>query len=189
MSNRLRVYIQPGPEFEALRQRLPVGEMAGRIAEAIRKGLDRANPIVASRVNRARFTGGGPFPVSQHKLGHVSRRLTRSLNHSRAVINNAAKLQVGSGIGSNVDYFGAHEFGYDGPVQVPAHSRQMPETTRKTKAGRQYTVPAHTQSVKAHSRRLKVPRRAPLLTGLQEAINQETYKDELYTAIADTLKA
>lgn len=183
--SRLRIIIDPGSDFEALRGRY--AEAPARVAEGIRAGLDRANAIVLSRVNRDRFTGVGPFPVSEHKLGHRSRRLTRSLSASRAVINDASSLRVASGIGSNVVYFGAHEFGYAGTVTVPAHSREMPEITRTSRGGRQYTVPAHTQSVRSHSRRMKVPMRAPLMTGLREEQNQETFKDEIYTAIRDAL--
>lgn len=181
--------IDPGPDFESLRARFAPGEVAARIAEGIRAGLDRANLLALSRIQRARFTGVGPFPVPQQKLGHRSRRLIRSLGASRAVVRDAAALSVGSGIGSNVKYYGPHEFGFVGDVEVPAHTREMPEMTRKTKSGRAYTIPAHTQSVKAHSRRAKVPERRPLRAGLAEEATQEIYKAEIYSGIKTALEA
>lgn len=183
----LRLTIHPGPEFEALRRRYAPGETSDRMAEGIRAGLDRANVIVLSRIQRSRFTGTGPLPVEQRRLGHRSRRLIRSLGASRAVIRDAGGLSVGTGLGSNVTYYGAHEFGFAGTVQVPAHRREMPETTRTSRSGRAYTVPARTQSVRAHSRRMRVPERRPMREGLAEERNQETYKDEIYTGILDAL--
>ncbi|HRQ87214.1 MAG TPA: hypothetical protein PLA50_00330 [Bacteroidia bacterium] len=187
MSNRLRVYVNIGRDFERFRKMYAPGEIAARMAEGIRNGLDRATPIATSRVNRARFTGNGPFPVDAHRLGHRSRRLTRSLTHSPASVVDARTLSVRSGIGSNVAYFGAHEFGFEGAVNVPAHSREMPEVARVSSSGRQYKVPAHTQNVRAHSRTMRVPRRAPLFTGLSEDAVQEIYKREIYTGIMDEM--
>lgn len=185
--NRLSIQIEPGPEFDRFRALYAPGKMAAIMAEAIRKGMDRANLLVLSTIKRSRFTGNGPFPVAQSKLGHVSRRLIRALTASRAVIADANKLIVNSALGSNVVYFGAHEFGFDGPVSIPAHTREMPETVRTSSGGRSFRVRAHTQQVKSHSRRLRIPERRPLRAGLEESQNQETYLDELYTALADAL--
>lgn len=183
----LSLTINPGPEFETLRRRFEPGEVAARMAEGIRAGLDRANLLALSRIQRGRFTGKGPFPVSEQKLGHRSRRLIRSLGASRAVVRDAASLSVGTGIGSNVSYYGAHEFGFSGPVKVPAHERSMPETTRTSRSGRVYKVAAHKQSVRAHSRRMSMPARRPMRAGLAEEAVQEIYKDELFTGIKDAL--
>jgi hypothetical protein len=183
----LKLTIDPGKDFDALRRVYKPGQMADRMAGGIRRGIDRANLIVVGRIKRSRFTGVGPFPVSQQKLGHRSRRLIRSLDASRAEVINADRLSVESGIGSNVKYYGGHEFGFDGQVSVPAHTREMPETSRVSSAGRAYTVAAHTQKVRAHSRRMRVPERRPLRAGLAEPQNQETYQDEIYTGMRDAL--
>lgn len=185
--SRLQIAIQPGADFEVWRARYAPGNVATVMALAIKAALDRANPIATSRVNRARFTGNGPFPVGDHRLGHRSRRLTRSLTHSGARIVDAGGLKVASGIGSNVKYFGPHEFGFAGTVTVPAHERQMPEVQRVSSTGKSYVVPAHTQSVRSHSRRMRVPARAPLYTGLAEDATAEIYKRELYTELMDAL--
>lgn len=183
-----RLTIDPGPDFDKLRAQYSTPVLQARMAEGVRRGLDRANLIVLSRIQRKRFTGVGPFPVPQQKLGHRSRRLIRSLGASRAIVRQASTLRVGSGIGSNVVYFGVHEFGFEGTVSVPAHTRKMPERQRVSSKGRQYTIPAGMQSVRAHSRRMRVPARRPLFAGMIESQNRETYKDELYTAITDQLK-
>lgn len=183
----LRLTLDPGPDLDRFRKLYAPGQVAAVMAEAIRKGLDRANLISLSRIQRARFTGTGPFPVSEQKLGHRSRRLIRSLGASRAVVRDAASLKVGTGIGSNVKYFGAHEFGFEGSVSVPAHTRQMPETARVSSSGRAYTVPAHTQTVRAHSRRMKVPERRPLRAGLEEEATRETYLGEIFSALQTAL--
>jgi hypothetical protein len=183
-----RLTIDPGSDFDKLRAQYTSPVLHERMAEGVRRGLDRANLIVLSRVQRSRFTGVGPFPVPQQKLGHRSRRLIRSLGASRAIVRQASTLRVGSGIGSNVAYFGVHEFGFEGAVAVPAHQRKMPAIQRTSSKGKQYTIPAGIQSVRAHSRKMKVPARRPLFAGLIESANRETYKDELFTAITDQLK-
>lgn len=179
--------IDPGPDFAALRARFAPGEVASRMAEGIRGGLDRANLIALARIQRARFNGVGPFPVAQSRLGHRSRRLVRSLGASRAVVRAEATLSVGAGLGSNVRYFGPHEFGYSGAVQVPAHARRMPETERVSRSGRRYRVPAHDQSVRAHRRVVAIPERRPLRAGLAQPDVQEIYQAELYAGIRDAL--
>lgn len=189
LSARMQFTIDPGSDFESLRSRYAPGEVAARMAEGIRKGLDRANLLSLSRIQRGRFTGVGPFPVSLQRLGHVSRRLIRSLGASRAAVRDAGSLSVASAMGSNVSYFGPHEFGFDGAVQVPAHSRRMPEIERTSRSGRRYRVPAHTQSVRAHSRRMRVPERRPLRAGLAEPETVEIYQAELFAGIMDALRA
>ena len=185
-----RLTIDPGSDFDQLRSQYSTPILQARMAEGVRRGLDRANLIVLSRVQRKRFTGtaGKPFPVAQQKLRHDTTRLRRSLGASRAMVRQASTLRVGSGIGSNVVYFGVHEFGYDGTVAVPAHTRKMPARDMVSSKGKPYTIPAGLQNVRAHSRQMKVPARRPLFAGLIESQNRETYKDELYTAITDQLK-
>lgn len=190
MANPYQTYtIDPGEDLARFRALYAPGAVAQAMAEAIRKGLDRANLIAVSRIKRSRFTGVGPFDVSLQKLGHRSRRLIRSLDASRAVVHDADTLRVGTGIGSNVKYYGPHEFGFEGSVQVPAHTREMPETARVSSSGRRYRVAAHTQSVKAHSRRMKIPARRPLRAGLGETENMEAYKAELFTALKEALQS
>jgi hypothetical protein len=160
-TNRIGLQIRLPEEFERLRAAYDPATMERSLCRAIAAGLDKANVIVLSTISRDRFNGVGPFPVAAQKLGHRSRRLVRSLSASRAVVKAPANLDVRTGLGSNVRYFGVHEFGHNGPVKVPAHDREL-------KDGRRVKV-------KAHERLLRMPARRPMRAGLGEQKNQETY--------------
>lgn len=107
---------------------------------------------------KERFTGHGPFPVADKKLGVVTGRLRRDLHAEPAV---RTEQGFRGRIGSAVEYFRAHELGYSGTVQVPAHKRG-----RYTVAKRGYSVLE--QSVRAHTRKVNIPRREPLMTAISE---------------------
>ena len=124
-----------------------------RMADGITLGMQ----MLTLRIQKDRFTGKGPFPVTQKKLGVVSGRLRRDLYAQDAEISGGGYR---SRIGAAVEYFGAHEMGFDGTVQVPAHTRSA-YTTR-----RGYSVLE--QSVRAHSKTMKVPKRQPLRAGIEE---------------------
>jgi hypothetical protein len=139
---------------------------------AMRTGLNRGLELVLSRVQATRFTGEGPFPVSEHRLGHVTTRLRTSLRVIPATVDAEG---VEGAIGSNVKYFAVHEYGFNGAVQVRAHSRLrvVNDKGRPVRAGaakptRTRVFTGYEGTVKAHSRRMNVPARAPLRTGIQE---------------------
>lgn len=125
--------------------------------EVMRKNLELGLMMLTTQVQKERFTGKGPFPVADKKLGVVSGRLRRDL-HSEKVTITPGRYQ--GRIGSVVEYFAAHELGFNGKVNVPAHTRKA-YTTR-----RGYSVLE--QSVRSHSRTMKVAKRAPLRTGIEE---------------------
>lgn len=141
------------------------------IARAIKDGLD----MLAGRAIKTRFTGKGPFPVVEHRLGIVSGRLRGSVRADDVVL-------LGNGyssrMGATVEYFGAHERGFSGTVNVPEHTQsaytvKRKEQSRISKSGKkssiranQYSVLAH--SVRAHTRKLNIPARAPLRTAIEE---------------------
>jgi hypothetical protein len=93
------------------------------MSEAVRAGMDTANRFAAGVIKRERYTGNGPFPVSQHKLGHRTRTLIRAFFVDDAEIINADKVEVKSGMGASgmaAKYFGYHEFGTGGmPERAP----------------------------------------------------------------------
>lgn len=161
-TNRVGLSIRLPEEFERLRAAYDPATMERSLCRAIAAGLDKANVIVLSTISRDRFNGVGPFPVAAQKLGHRSRRLVRSLSASRAIVKNHASLDVRTGLGTNVKYFGTHEFGYAGPVKVPAHERERRGGGPKIK-------------VRAHERMMRMPARRPMRAGLGEKKNQETY--------------
>jgi phage gpG-like protein len=147
-----------------------------RASEAVRKAIDLGMLELVQVAMKDRFTGKGPFPVSQKKLGVVSGRLRRDL-HTEA----ARPIATGfsARIGSNVEYFAAHELGFSGTVQVKAHQRSR-YTTR-----RGYSVLE--QSVRAHSKHMTVPKREPLMTAIR-AHSMRIISAAIDRAIAPILK-
>lgn len=133
---------------------------------------------LATVAQRERFTGYGPFPVAEHRLGVVTGRLRRDLHAEPAT-----KTSTGytGRIGSPVEYFRAHEIGFDGDVTVHAHTRSAREVNRKamervSKKGTKFTIKANRfslmeQSVRSFTRHMKVPARAPLATAIREHSN------------------
>lgn len=127
----------------------------------------QASPVILKAINAAmlelvtiaqkeRFTGHGPFPIAEKKLGIVTDRLRRDLHAEPAKVTSNG---FSARIGSNVEYFRAHELGFSGTVQVKAHKRSA-----YTVASRGYSVLE--QSVRAHSKQLSIPARMPLMTAI-----------------------
>lgn len=147
----------------------------GKPNEPMRKALSLGLGKLAFQAQKERFTGKGPFPASEHRLGVVTGRLRRDI-HAEAVEITATGYR--GRIGASVEYFGAHEVGFEGTVQVPAHTRQGYTVDRRartatSKGGKNFSVRANQysvlpQSVRAHSKKMKIAARAPLAT----AINQ-----------------
>lgn len=139
--------------------------------QAIHLGMGK----LAQRAARERFSGKGPFPVAQNRLGNVSGRLKRAIDAKETEIV-AGGYQ--SRLGAALEYFAAHEFGFRGTVQVPAHRRDAykvnrKQQTRTSKKGTRFSIRANQfsvlpGSVRAHSKRLNIPARAPLRTALSQ---------------------
>lgn len=91
-----------------------------RMLPAVARGLDTGLEVALGQATARRFTGKGPFPVSAKRLGVVSGRLRASLRRSAARVEGDT---VKASVGSNVVYFGVHEFGFAGTVAVRAHKR------------------------------------------------------------------
>lgn len=120
------------------------------------KAINAAMLELVTIAQKERFTGKGPFPVTEKKLGVVTGRLRRDLHAEPAKVTASG---FSSRIGSNVEYFRAHELGFSGTVQVKAHQRSA-----YTMASRGYSVLE--QSVRAHSKKLNIPARMPLMTAI-----------------------
>jgi phage gpG-like protein len=146
---KFQVDITPSLPLQGLFKR--AASMPQESLKAIAAALKQAGPIIVQNALEYRFTlQKGPFPVSEHKLGVKSRRLRQSID------NTAPQIQEGSstvtmGFGSNVKYFGIHEFGFSGSVGVKAHSRK------------------NGQNVRAHSRFVKIAAREPMQTELRNS--------------------
>ena len=120
---------------------------------AIIRGVSKGSQILLGLALKERFSGKGPYPVSQRQLGVVSGRLRKDLRFSDPEVQSGGSLRVLAG--STLSYWAAHEHGFEGVVQVP-------ETKVRKTAKRK----AHTR--KAHSRRMSVKRRAPLGAAIEE---------------------
>lgn len=156
--------------------------------------LSKASQIIVGRAVRGRFTGRGPFPRSQARLGVVTGRLRRSIRASRPMID-ADGIRIG--FGSNVKYFAVHEFGSQARVNVRGHSRKL-DGVRKlhrgklTKATQRAAVKRRKKGLKTsafvrpHQRQLKVPARAPMGTELRDPRSRQTLERETVAAVRET---
>ena len=136
---------------------------------------------VLGRAVKNRFTGKGPFPVAQNRLGIVTNRLRKSLRATGVQVD-AATGTASVSMGSNVSYYAGHEFGFRGSVQVRGHTRKAVAEgsrnirggqTRKTISGRKQAAKrgrANFSYVRPHGRKVNIPARKPLGTEL-ESIN------------------
>jgi phage gpG-like protein len=94
------------PESQAFIQRFK--DMPQELPQAIKRGMDRALPVVAGRIVKRRLSGKGPYPPALHQLGEKTGRLRRSVRAEPAVISGN---DITGAIGSNVIYAPVHEFG------------------------------------------------------------------------------
>jgi len=135
-----------------------------QIAKHLLRGVEEGNEQLLAKINKERLTGDGPFPVSQKRLGVVSGRLRRSMRFSRATFA-AGKLKTS--VGSNVKYFGRHEFGGGGrQVRVGAHRVKAHTRTKLFGRSQRVEIPAHTRQ--AYLRKDNMPKREPVMAGVRE---------------------
>lgn len=135
-----------------------------RIRTALLQGVEMGNQQLQAKIVKGRLTGDGPFPVSQKRLGTVTGRLRRSFRFSRPTYSRGV---LRTSAGSNVKYFGRHEFGGSGrQIRVKAH--RVKAHTKNHLFGRRQRVeiPAHTRQ--AYLRKDTMPKREPVMAGLRE---------------------
>jgi hypothetical protein len=117
-------YIAISPESsELLRRMADDGTMRGKVCLAI----DRQNQITGGHIQQAYLKHRGPMT-----LGVVTARLWQSMRASEARVVGRA---IESGIGSNVVYAGAHEFGFNDDVPVKEFTRRNPAADRYSLMG------------------------------------------------------
>jgi hypothetical protein len=163
-----------------------VKQIPQKALQGIARGMDRANQLTVGVIQKdfLNFPKGGP--TSPIGLRHQSGHLKRSVRASKAVIVGESVI---SAIGSNVKYAGVHEYGFNGRVNIPAHTRKpgrsflvggklvSQRTVRDllTKAGKVrkkaglievHGTRAVIIEVKAHTKVLKLPARSPIRRGI-----------------------
>ena len=161
--------------------------MPQEMLTAIARGMDKGLALALGKITRERFTGKGPFPVGDRKLGVRSNRLRSSLRWNVTGLPGQAGGEpsridgntISGSMGSNVEYAGVHEYGFSGEVQVRSFRRGV-SPTQFVKAGlgvlkgtrklgkEAFKAALGMEQVRAHRRRMNVPERAPLRTGLAD---------------------
>jgi hypothetical protein len=166
--------------------------------------LAEAGKIVTTNAGRDRFSGKGPFPVSQHKLGVRSGRLKKSLRCSKPQLN-LRTGEIAMQFGSNMVYFAVHEFGFKGQVGVRQHTRSLmgKKTYQRGRLTKGYqnrlkkklkdrhfegSKGKTATQVRAHRRRVDMPARAPFGTELRSERTTAAFMMALKKALLPLLK-
>jgi hypothetical protein len=140
-----------------------------QIGQAIKRGMDDAGNTAWREITIQRFSGKGPFPVPEHRLGSRTERLKQSLFYRAATVQTVgSSVAVTGTMGSlGVKYFPWHEYG----LQVAPHFRRS-----RAKNPKRLMIP-----VKGYS----IPERAPMRTGIADhKINfQRKIQEELEKTI------
>jgi phage gpG-like protein len=186
MSIPVKIEIRLGNSAKAVIERLATAPP--RMMEAVRVTMDQQNQYAIGHTTEARLTGRGPFSPADNRLGVVTGKLRQSLRSTPAAVSGKT---VVSAIGTNLRYAGVHEFGFSGTVSVRPHSRRnqgrdrfglknpksLGDEIKKTASGVSF--------VKGHSRKMNMPERAPIRTGIQD--RQKEYGRAMSAAIVQAI--
>jgi phage gpG-like protein len=192
-------------EDETLRKLLETASrLQGRALARLAQAIYKAGLEVVGAAQKERFSGQGPFPPSQNKLGVRTGRLRRSIRCTKPQVN-LRTGEIAIQFGSNMVYFAIHEFGFKGAVQVRGHTRRLlgekkfqrgrltkgyQERLKKKLSGRHFDGrgAATTAQVKPHKRKLDVKARAPLGTQLKHVSTRAAFLRALRTALEPLLR-
>jgi phage gpG-like protein len=114
------ISITLSPGLQALMRSGPAAIVHGAVAKA----LDQQNELTIGAAVRDRMSFPRGVAPTMEGLRVQSGHLRRSITRSRARVTASG---AESAIGSNVRYFGPHEFGFDGSVTVKEHRRKLPD--------------------------------------------------------------
>jgi hypothetical protein len=178
---------------------LALKDAAAKLLPPLARAWGSGAQEVLGRAVKARFTGKGPFPVSQNRLGIVTNRLRKSMRAAAVQVNEGSGVMSVS-MGSNVSYFGPHEFGFQGRVQVRGHTRKAVADTGRTARGRLSKSNinqlknsklvrgrSNFSYVKPHSRQVKTPARRPLGTELEAPATKATFYQKINSVMRRVL--
>ncbi len=176
-----------------------LAEAGRRILGPLARAWGSAAQETLGRAVRGRFTGRGPFPVTERRLGVVTNRLRRSLRATAPQVDEA-EGRVSLSMGSNVKYFAPHEFGFRGQVQVRGHVRRFSAETGKTYRGRLTKAAVSTArgriqagrsnyaNVRPHARRVNIPERRMLRTELEGIQTRLTFRKKILGVIRTMMR-
>ncbi|WP_052573075.1 HK97 gp10 family phage protein [Haloferula sp. BvORR071] len=168
----MKIEVQTSKEAERIEKLVAKFQtLPSEAFEALMYEIGLASLLAASAAVKQRFRGKGPFPVSENRLGVKSGRLSQSIRCTKPQVN----LRTGEitvSFGSNVVYFAAHEFGFNGSIGVKAHQRKEKKPRGRLRksaqaAAKEAAKPLKIVEIRAHNRRMKVPARRPLGTHLE----------------------
>lgn len=197
----MRIDVQIGDEASARVLELANGNI--RFTRAMARGIGQASQEIVGIAVKEAFTGKGPFPPSQKRLGVVSGRLRKAIRATAPSVNLSAGT-IDVSYGANVSYFEIHEFGFKGTIQVRGHTRKLTGTRTfrrgkltKSSSSKFKSVLEKREfqgrgklyaQVKPHSRKLDVPARAPLGTVLRGVRAFNLYNARVGSALTAELK-
>lgn len=121
-----------------------------KIQAALEKSMTRGMIELSRYVKEEKLSG----QVLKNRTGTLRRKINYRVT--------AGPSEVVGSVGTKLAYAAAHEYGFDGTVQVRAHERQM-----NVAFGRAVAVP-HKIMVGAFSRHSHVPERSFLRSSLRE---------------------
>jgi phage gpG-like protein len=156
------------------------------VLRGLQRTMDEQNQFTISKIQRYN-KGKGPYPVAQHRLGHVSGFWAKSIHAPKARI---VGTSVASSIGSPIEYAAAHEFGFRGAVNVRAKARRQ-QSRNVGKSGRfgvkdKSAVAFGFANVKAFTRQVNIPARAPITHGIED--RKAEYERAMSASIIATLR-
>jgi hypothetical protein len=147
----------------------------GRIRNLSERGIGRAsgvaldaeNALTVSHIQYSRMNFPFPGSTTLEGLRSISGRLKSSVRQTAARIEGNA---VVSGIGSNVEYMGVHEFGFEGDVMVSPHTRRVESrnVVRIGPRGGKKTIAEGIAQVRSFTRHMRLPERAPIRRGIED---------------------
>lgn len=139
--------------------------MEASVLELAQQSIDRTNQETIGHIVEKKLSVRGP-----KTLGRVTSRLARDVNATPATVSGK---EVQSSIGTDVEYAAIHEYGFKGPVAVRAHQRRQPAWI----FGKPNPKHGELVAVRSHQRKLDVPARRMIGTGLDE--REQDYFDNL----------
>lgn len=173
---------------------LRIKDVMQDLLQPLARAWNQGSQEVVGRAVKNRFTGRGPFPVSQNRLGIRTNRLRKSLRATLVQINESSG-EMSSSMGSNVSYFAPHEFGLRGRVQVAGHTRRAVAENRRTPSGRltKATTGKLKQNfkrgragysyVRPHTRNVNTPARRPLGTEINNTQTMLTFSQKIRSVL------
>lgn len=194
-------------EDKRLRELLETASrLQGRALARLAQALHRAGLEIVGAAVKGRFSGKGPFPISDHKLGVRSGRLRRAIRVTKPQVN-LRTGEIAMQFGANVVYFSIHEFGFQGQVGVRQHTRRLagPQKFRRGKLTKAYqtrlkqritrrnlagATPGNAggTTVRAHRRKVDMKARAPLGTQLKDRTTTAAFLRALRNALEPLLR-